>query len=278
MLQMDFKPRRAGLHMLALLMIITVLAACGTNTSPADKESSSQNGKSTVTKIELLVSAADSLKNSLEKIEPKFRSKHPNISLVFNYGPSGMLQKQIEEGVPADLFLSAGMKQMDALIEKQLIDQSTVWLENDLIVVSLADSPRTLSSLSELASNSIIKIAVGQPDSVPTGQYAQEALTESGLWETLQDKLVFAKDVRQVLHYVETGNVDVGFVYRTDALVSKKVVIVHDVDPSLHKPIIYPAGIIKNAAHAEEAAAFYQYLQTEEAQKIFKQYGFSLPE
>jgi len=272
MMQMNFKLRRAGLFMVALLMMIVVLAACGTNTAPGE------NRKTNDAKIELLVSAAASLKDSLEKIEPQFRSQHPNISLVFNYGPSGTLQKQIEEGAPADLFLSAGMKQMDALIEKQLIDQSTIWLKNDLVVVSPADNPHTLSSLSDLTSSSIIKIAVGQPESVPAGQYTQDTLTQSKLWEKLQEKLVFAKDVRQVLHYVETGNVDAGFVYRTDALVSKKVVIVHEVDASLHKPIIYPAGTIKNSAHAEEAAAFYQYLQTEEAQQIFKQYGFSLPQ
>ncbi|MBO7743083.1 molybdate ABC transporter substrate-binding protein [Paenibacillus sp. MWE-103] len=227
-------------------------------------------------KTELLVSAAASLKDSLDVIEKSYEKKHPDIDLVFNYGSSGTLQKQIEQGAPADLFFSAGQKQMDALVKANLISDHATLLNNDLVMVVPSDVKTTYTTVKELTAKSVKKIAVGQPESVPAGQYAQETLNARGVWNSLQSKLVYAKDVRQVLTYVETGNVDAGFVYKTDALTSSKVRIALNILPSVHSPILYPAGIVKETKHAAEAKAFYAYLQSSEADAVFAKYGFKL--
>ncbi|WP_410513712.1 molybdate ABC transporter substrate-binding protein [Paenibacillus sp. BR2-3] len=228
-------------------------------------------------KTEIIVSAAASLQDSLDKISIKYEKLHPDIDLVFNYGASGTLQKQIEQGAPADLFLSAGDKQMNALVDGGLITDHKVLLKNQLVVVIPADSKVKLTTITQLTDKAFKKVAVGQPESVPAGQYAQQSLTTKKVWDTLQSKLVFAKDVRQVLSYVETGNADAGFVYKTDALTSKKVRIALTVGTHVHKAINYPAGIVKDTKNLEETKALYSYLQTKEALDIFTSYGFLLP-
>lgn len=139
-----------------------------------------------------------------------------------------------------------------------------------------SDSTRSFTTIKELADKNIKKIAIGQPESVPAGQYAKESLKTRQVWDALDKKLVYAKDVRQVLSYVETGNVDAGFVYKTDALTSKKVKIAINLLPGVHSPIIYPAGVVKESDHPTEAKAFYGYLQTKQADAIFLKYGFTL--
>ncbi|QHW29866.1 molybdate ABC transporter substrate-binding protein [Paenibacillus rhizovicinus] len=225
-------------------------------------------------KTELLVSAAASLKDSLDVIEKTYEKKHPDIDLVFNYGSSGTLQKQIEQGAPADIFFSAGRKQMDTLVKESLIGDHATLLKNVLVMVVPANSKFTFTTVKELTNKSIKKIAVGQPESVPAGQYAKETLTTRNVWNPLQSKLVYAKDVRQVLTYVETGNVDAGFVYKTDALTSSKVKIALKITDDVHSPILYPAGVVKETKHAAEAKAFYAYLQTNEANAVFVKFGF----
>ncbi|TYP78153.1 molybdate transport system substrate-binding protein [Paenibacillus methanolicus] len=225
-------------------------------------------------KTELLVSAAASLKDSLGDIEKQYEKTHANIDLTFNFGSSGTLQKQIEQGAPADLFFSAGQKQMDALKKEELVDTSATILRNSLVMIVSSDSDLAFTTVKELTAKSIKKVAIGQPESVPAGQYAKETLTARKTWDALQDKLVYAKDVRQVLNYVETGNADAGFVYRTDALTSRKARIAINVDARAHAPIVYPAGIVKATEHPAEAKAFFAYLKTKEAAAVFAKYGF----
>lgn len=227
-------------------------------------------------KTELLISAAASLKDSLDAIEKQYEKAHPTINLVFNYGSSGTLQKQIEQGAPADLFFSAGKKQMDALVKQDLVDSSKNLLQNELVMIVPSDSKMKFTTVKELTNKSIKKIAIGQPESVPAGQYAKETLTARQVWDSLQKKIVFAKDVRQVLTYVETGNVEAGFVYKTDALISKKVKIAIEIIAGLHSPIVYPAGVVSESKHGAQAKAFYAYLQSAEASTIFMKYGFAL--
>ncbi|MUT68024.1 molybdate ABC transporter substrate-binding protein [Paenibacillus sp. NEAU-GSW1] len=228
-------------------------------------------------KTELLVSAAASLQDSLDEIEIAYEKANPDINLTFNYASSGTLQKQIEQGAPADLFFSAGKKQMDALVKQGLISESKTLLKNELVMVIPSNSKKTFMTIKQLTDKGIKKIAIGQPESVPAGQYAKEALTARKVWDSLEPKLVLAKDVRQVLTYVETGNVDAGFVYKTDALTSTKVKIALKISPSVHTPIVYPAGIVKETKHSTEAKAFYAYLQTKAATSVFEKYGFKLP-
>jgi molybdate transport system substrate-binding protein len=227
-------------------------------------------------KTEIIVSAAASLQDSLDKIAVLYEKQHPDIDLVFNYGASGTLQKQIEQGAPADLFFSAGDKQMKALVDKGLISVSKELLKNQLVLVVPSNSTARITTITQLTDKSFKKVAVGQPESVPAGQYAQQSLTAKRVWDTLQSKLVFAKDVRQVLSYVETGNADAGFVYKTDALTSRKVKIALTVGANVHAAINYPAGVVKESDHLTEAKAFYNYVQTKEAGSIFTGYGFTL--
>ncbi|WP_274651426.1 molybdate ABC transporter substrate-binding protein [Paenibacillus humicola] len=236
------------------------------------------NGKPAET-VELTVSAAASLTDALNEIKTAYEASHAGIRINFNFGASGALQQQIEQGAPADLFLSAATKNMKSLVDKQLIDTNheTNLLNNELVVVVPADGAAAIANEADLTKASVRKIAIGIPESVPAGNYAEESLISAKLWETLQKKTVQGKDVRQVLQYVETGNADAGFVYRTDALTSKKVKVAFSVDPKSYSPIEYPAGIVKATKHSKEAEDFYSYLQSDDALNVFVKYGFSIP-
>ncbi|WP_438494291.1 molybdate ABC transporter substrate-binding protein [Paenibacillus sp. IHBB 3054] len=252
------------------LVVMTVMLAVGLSAIPERQAEAAKK------KTEIIVSAAASLQDSLDKIAVLYEKQHPDIDLVFNYGASGTLQKQIEQGAPADLFFSAGDKQMTALVDGKLISDHTELLKNWLVLIVPSDSKAKITTITQLTDKTFKKVAVGQPESVPAGQYAQQSLTAKNVWDTLQNKLVFAKDVRQVLSYVETGNADAGFVYKTDALTSKKVKIALTVGAQVHKAINYPVGIVKDSKHQAEAKAFYNYVQTKAASDIFTGYGFQL--
>ncbi|MFC4598003.1 molybdate ABC transporter substrate-binding protein [Cohnella hongkongensis] len=251
---------------LLVAALLLAIAACGSTT-----------GSDSAKRTELIVSAAASLTDALNEIQPIFEEAYPAIKLVFNFGASGALQQQIEQGAPADLFLSAATKNMKALADKQLIERQTNLLNNELVVVVPADSRASPASAPDLTSAEIKKIAIGIPESVPAGSYAKEALTNAQLWDQLQPQLVQTKDVRQVLQYVETGNADAGFVYKTDALTSDKVSIAFAVDPQSYAPVEYPIGIVKATKNAEQAKILYDYLQSQAAQDVFVKYGFSIP-
>ena len=163
---------------------------------------------------------------AMNELRSAYMAKNPLVKVTANYGSSGSLQQQIEQGAPADLFFSAGLKQMKALQDKQLMDNDTVKpiLENKLVLI-IPKNGAAVTMMDDLTKDSFGKIAVGDPKSVPAGQYAQETLKNLGLDGKVKAKLVFAKDVREVLSWVETGNAQVGFVYETDALISKNVTI-----------------------------------------------------
>ncbi|KRE57386.1 molybdate ABC transporter substrate-binding protein [Paenibacillus sp. Soil750] len=230
-------------------------------------------------KVELTISAAASLTDAFKEIQTNYETKNKQIKLNFNFGASGALQQQIEQGAPADLFFSAATKNMKTLVDKQLIDtaQQKNLLINELVVVVPVDGKVAIQKAEDLTNENIKHVAVGEPQTVPAGSYAKEALTNAKLWDSLQAKLVQGKDVRQVLTYVESGNAEAGFVYKTDALTSKSVKVVFSVDPKSYTPIEYPAGIVKATKHSKETADFYAYLQSKEAQDVFVKFGFSIP-
>jgi molybdate transport system substrate-binding protein len=229
-------------------------------------------------KVELTISAAASLTDSLNEVQKLFAEKNNNIKLNFNFGASGALEQQIEQGAPADLFISAGAKQMQALVSKQYVEHPINLLTNELVLIAPADGKTLLNTMEDLTKPEVKFLAVGQPESVPAGSYSKEALTYYKLWEKLQSKIVLAKDVRQVLTYVETGNSDAGFVYKTDAIHSNKVKIVITMDQVSYTPIQYPIGLIKSTKHNKEAQAFFDFLQSKEAQAVFTQFGFTSPQ
>ncbi|MGG1519693.1 molybdate ABC transporter substrate-binding protein [Paenibacillus oryzisoli] len=230
------------------------------------------------TQVELTISAAASLTDAMKEIAANYEKQHANIKLNFNFGASGALQQQIEQGAPADLFFSAAAKNMKDLVDKGLIDtaQQKSLLLNELVLVVPADGKVAATKVEDLTADNIKHVAVGEPQTVPAGTYAKEALTNAKLWDTLQNKIVQGKDVRQVLTYVESGNAEAGFVYKTDALTSKQVKIAGTIDPKTYKAVEYPAGIVKATKHGKETGDFYTYLQSKEALDVFVKFGFTV--
>lgn len=248
----------------SLVLLIGILAGCG-----------SQGSNNKVNEpVELTISAAASLQDSLEELQKNYENEHDTIKITFNFGGSGALQQQILEGAPVDLFFSAAEDKFDELVQKGLIDkkQGTDLLANELVLIVPKKNDKHIQSFGDLTK--VDKIAIGTPETVPAGKYGIETLKNMNLWENAEPKVVYTKDVRQVLTYTETENVDAGLVYKTDALVSEKVDVVATAKEDTHTPIIYPVGVIKDSKHAKEAEDFYHYLQSEQAMKVFKKYGF----
>ncbi|QUG41498.1 molybdate ABC transporter substrate-binding protein [Psychrobacillus sp. INOP01] len=251
---------------IACLLIVSVLVAC----SPFNSEENS--------KTELTISIASSLKEAVEEIKNTYETENPHIKLHFNFGGSGSLQQQISQGAPVDLFFSAAEDKLDLLVEEGLIDETDVTdlLGNELVLIVPNGKETYISSFQDLDKQEIEKISIGTPETVPAGKYAKESLQNLGIWNDIEDKIVFAKDVRQVLSYVETGNVTAGIVYKTDVISSEKVKVITAAEQQTHTVITYPLGILKKTKHYEEAKDFYDYLQSEEGLKVFKDYGFTI--
>ncbi|MHB8125441.1 MAG: molybdate ABC transporter substrate-binding protein [Desulfitobacteriaceae bacterium] len=251
------------------------LIGCGKASNTVNISNDSTKNVTQVATKELMISAAASMTESLTEIQKDYAQKNPSIKLTLNFGGSGTLQKQIEQGAPADLFISAGKTQMDALEQKNLLlkESRVNLLGNDLVMIVGKDN-KTITSVQDLTKSEVGKIGVCTPESAPAGKYAKESLTNLKLWDTLESKIVFAKDVTQVLNYVETGNVDAGFLYQSDAQGSTKVKVVAVVPASSHSPIVYPAAVIADTKNKQEAEDFLKYLQSSETQQIFVKYGF----
>lgn len=256
------------LVLVSILIFSIAFVGCTGDKSPVAEEKKP---------VSLTVSAAASLTDVLEEIKREYEQENENVSITLNLGSSGSLQQQIEQGAPADVFISAAAKQMDALQEKDLILKETRinLLENAIVLVVPEKSDR-VHSFEELKLNEIKKIGLGEPDSVPAGKYGKEVLTHLNLWDQLEFKMVYAKDVRQVLTWVQTESVDAGIVYLTDAKVMDKVKIIAHAPEGSHSPVIYPAAVIKETQEVEAAQEFVNYLQEETARQIFEKYGFSM--
>jgi len=224
---------------------------------------------------ELTVSAAISLKDALDEISHLYASEHPGTDVHFNLGGSGTLQRQIEQGAPVDVFISASPKDMDSLASQGLLlpDTRKDLVRNSVVLIVPAGSTG-VSGFQDLTKAAVKTVAVGEPETVPAGKYAQEVLTHLGIYDQLKPKLVLAKDVRQVLTYVETGNADAGVVYATDAKISKKVTVVATASADSHSPVVYPAAVIKDSKNVAGAKAFLKFLTGEKAKAVFQKYGF----
>lgn len=259
---------------LLVLSLSLTLFGCGTSNT-ADSAKSNSEGQSQ----EIIVSAAASLTDSLTELQTMYNQKNPKVKLTFNFGGSGTLQQQIENGAPADLFISAGKSQVDTLVGKNLLNKDSITniVGNDLVLVVGKDNTE-VNSIQDLTKAGVEKISIGTPETVPAGKYAQESLTNLKLWDTVQPKLVLAKDVTSVLNYVETGNAEAGFVYKSDALGSTKVKVAATVPAETHKAILYPAGVVTASKNQQEAQDFLKFLQSPEAQRVFEKYGFSIPQ
>lgn len=224
----------------------------------------------------LTVSAAISLKDALEEIKTLYQKSQPNVRVTYNFGSSGSLQQQIEQGAPVDIFISAAPKQMDALQQKQLLLSGTRrnLVSNSLVLIT-PKNQQVVKKFQDLTNAQVKKVALGDPSSVPAGQYGEQALKFYKILDSIKSRIIYAKDVRQVLTYVETDNVEAGIVYATDARTSQQVRVAATASPQSHQPITYPIAVLKSSKNQAAARAFSQYLSSSQAKAVFKKYGFS---
>lgn len=229
---------------------------------------------------ELTLSVAISMKEATEELGRQFTQARPRVTLRYNFGSSGELQKQIEAGAPVDVFISAAQRQMDELQQKGLIltDTRRVFARNVLAVVKPADSRLDLSKPADLADPRVRRIVIGNPRTVPVGQYSEESLRSLGLWERLQAKLVLAENVRQALDYVSRGEVDAGFVYATDAaLRATRVREAFRPGEDTYRPVVYPAAVVKDSRRPALARAFVDLVVSAEGRAVLNRLGFQPP-
>ncbi|HEX8070179.1 MAG TPA: molybdate ABC transporter substrate-binding protein [Pyrinomonadaceae bacterium] len=226
--------------------------------------------------VEITVSAAASLKDAFTELARLYEARN-EARVRFNFGASGVLQKQIEQGAPVDVFASAGARQMDELAAKGLVlaDTRRDFARNALVLVVPADAPARLADFAQLAQASVRRVAVGNPQTVPAGQYTEQLLTNLKLWEPLRPKLVLAEDVRQVLDYVARGEVDAGVVYASDAAAAQdRVVVAARADPARHDAIRYPVAVVRDSHQTDAARRFVQLLLSPEGQAVLTRRGF----
>jgi len=221
------------------------------------------------------VFAGAGLKDVLPEIAESYKQGHSGTEVTFNFAGAGTLQKQIEQGAQADLLVVPGEKQLAALERQNLVDKSTkVDLASDILVLVVPKGQEKIKGFSDLPRSDVIRVSIGNPETVPAGEKAKEALTGLGIWDRLEPKLILARDVRQVLTYVETGNVDAGLVYLSSAEASRGVVILAGVPPEVQKPVAFRAVLTTDGKRNKAASDFLRYLSGAEAAEIFKKYSF----
>ena len=228
--------------------------------------------------VTLNVSAAASMTDALAAIDKLYIQQNSKVTILENFASSGTLQTQIENGAPADVFISAASKQMNTLEEKGLIlsDTRKDLLNNKVVLIVPADSTIAISDFSELVNDNIKKIAIGDPEFVPAGNYGKQALDLLDIYDKVESKLILGSDVRQVLNYVETGNVDAGIVYSTDAAISTSSKVVANAPDEINAKIVYPVAVVKASTNVEPANEYINFLFSDGAGEIFEEYGFSV--
>jgi molybdate transport system substrate-binding protein len=226
--------------------------------------------------VELNVSAAASLTDTLKAINKLYVEENKTVIIVANFASSGILQKQIEQGAPVDVFISAAAKQMDALQTGDLIvnDTRRDLLNNKIVLVVPGESRLQINDFMDLLNDDVKQIAIGDPEFVPSGIYGKLAFKEFGIYEKIQAKLILGIDTPHVLGYIESGNVDAGIIYSTDAAIADKVKVVADAPDEVNKKIVYPAAVIKASKNIEAARAYIAFLFSSEAKAVFEKYGF----
>jgi molybdate transport system substrate-binding protein len=244
------------------VLVFTVFSGCAT-----DKQAPS----------ELTVFAAISLTDALAEIGTAFTTES-GVKVYYNFAASTTLQRQLEKGASADVFISASPRQVVALEANGLLEAESRQnlLTNRLVLVSDDTAGISVETPTNLAAPEISRIAIGHPSIVPAGAYAKEALTHFGLWETLHSKFIFGADVRATLAYVTSGNVDVAIVYKTDTTLSDDIKVLYQMPPEAYTQIIYPAVVMKDSPRKQLARRFITYLQSADKCEIFEKYGFTV--
>jgi molybdate transport system substrate-binding protein len=265
---------------LAIIAALALLVACGAAAA-----------ETAAPQTELVVFAAASMTEALTQIAELYKTVAPNVTLVYNFDSSGTLQTQIEEGAEADIFISAGQKQMSALDVTASADvnpngqdfvlQGTRFdlLTNTVVLIVPTGSDKGIASFEDVATDKVSLIALGNSD-VPVGQYAQDVFTYLGLWDQLNadQKITFASNVKEVLAQVESAAVDCGVVYISDAVTGTGVTVVATAPEGSHKPVNYPAAVLKSTKNEQDAKDFLEYLKSDECSKVFTDIGFAVPQ
>jgi molybdate transport system substrate-binding protein len=262
-----------------LLLALVLFAGIACSTSPAQPAQSTQSPQpETHQPVTLNLSVAASVTDAIKEIDGLYVKDRTWVTLIPNFASSGTLQKQIENGAPADVFISAAAAQMDALQKQGLIIDSSRknLLMNKVVLIVPLDSKLGLTSFNDLATDKVKQLAIGDPKSVPAGTYAQAAFDQLGITDKIKSKYVIGSDVRQVLNYVETGNVDAGVVYTTDTIVSTKVKIVASAPDEINAKIVYPVAVVKASKYADESNDFISFLFSPSAIASFEKYGFTV--
>lgn len=248
----------------AILAVVLLLTACS-------------GGRSREPGEEIIASVAASLTDSMLEIQKGFEGANPGVRVRFNFGSSGGLQQQIEQGAPVDLFISAAPEPLQRLAAKGLVDPAAVrpLVSNRVVLIRPASAEAVVGGWEDLRSGRVSRIALGNPAHVPAGQYGKAVLERLDLWGAVEGRLVLAEDVRQVLNFVESGEVQAGIVYSTDAAMSKKVVVVAPAPPNSHSPVIYPLAVLKGSRNQAHARAFADYLLSPQGMEVLVRHGFS---
>ena len=229
---------------------------------------------------DVTLSVAISMKDVVEELGRGFMASRVGVMLRYNFGSSGELQKQIEAGAPVDLFISAAERQMDELVKKNLVVTRSrrIFARNVLTVVKPADSRIDIAKPADLLDARVTKIVIGNPKTVPAGQYSEESLKAIGIWDRLQPKLVFSENVRQALDYVARGEVDAGLVYTTDAATrAQQVKEAFRPPEDTYRPVVYPVAVIAGAKQAALAQAFLDLLVSRDGQATLARFGLQPP-
>ena len=262
-----------------MMTVCLLITACGNQGKVPAAADESKATEETVDdkQTELIILAAASLTDVCNELKDKYESEHPDVTLTFSYGSSGALQTQIEEGAPCDIFFSASKKQMDALNEENLMDAESITelLENKIVLVVPAAAGSDIQSFDDLTDDKVKLIGLGEPESVPAGQYAEEVFTSLGTLDQIKSKANYGQDVRTVLTWVEEGAVDCGVVYATDAYTTDKVKIVAEAPEGSCKKVIYPVGMTAASSHPAEAEELIGFFRSDEVMKVFEGYGFT---
>jgi len=225
-------------------------------------------------KAVLTVLAGAGLKDALNDVKELYCRK-TGVEVRYSFAAAGILRKQIEEGVPADIFFTPGKKEMDELQRQGLIlpETRTDLLGNEIALVTAQEKKDVIKSFGDL--NKAQSISIGLPETVPAGKYARETLTSLGLWKKVEKRILYAKDVRTVLAYVDSGNVDAGLVYRSDTTVMKSGTLVAVAPKGSHSPIHFSLAMLKSGKHQQETRKFIEFLKTPEAAAVFAKYRFT---
>jgi molybdate transport system substrate-binding protein len=268
-------------ELIVLLVLLSLLPAIGfaagqgevSNNTPAPVTVVTPNTTAPGT---LTVYAAASLTDAFTEIADRFEMENPGTNVTLNFGSSGDLRMQIEGGAPVDVFASADEAQMNILANESLIDNATRedFASNALVLIVPANGTLNITSVQNLTNPEVQKIAIGNPDTVPVGNYTRTALTEVGLWNQIENKTIPAEDVRQTLTYVEKGEVDAGFVYLTDANAAEPGTVKIIENVSVSTPITYPIAIVSSSQNEGTAQNFNNMVSGSEGQAILASFGF----